>query len=70
MLKYVLEYRVFINRVVPLDGLIEHHDEEPIDRLREEQLAQTVGRKRHGKSAAQYAWLGDSRRSGARRGAL
>ena len=32
-----------IGRVVPLDGLIEHHDEKPIDRLREKQLAQAVG---------------------------
>ena len=43
MLKDVIEYRVFVGRVVPLDGLIEHHDEKPIDRLREKQLAQAVG---------------------------
>ena len=44
----VIENRVFVSRVVPDDGLIEHHDEKPIDRLREEELAKVVGRERHG----------------------
>jgi len=45
VMKHVLEQRVFVDVIVPLDGLIDHHDEEPVDRLREEQLAQAIRRK-------------------------
>lgn len=43
VLKDVFEQRVLVSRVVPLDGLIEHHDEKPIDRLREKKLAEAIG---------------------------
>src|SRR5206468_9267813 len=47
MPEYVLEQRVFIGCIVPLDWLIQHHDEKAVDGLREEQLAQAIWRKGH-----------------------
>jgi len=46
--KDIVEQCLLVRVIVPLDGLIQHHDEEPIDRLREEQLAKTVWREGHG----------------------
>ena len=70
MLKDMFEQRVLVRRVVPLDRLIQHHDEKPIDRLREEQLAQAIRRKGHGSSAAGVSLVRRLGKSSARRGAL
>src|SRR6185503_381856 len=56
MIKHIIEQRVLVRAVVPLDGLVQHHDEEPVDRLREEELAEMVGRNGHGGTAAEYPW--------------
>jgi len=44
----VVEQRLLVGAVVPGDGLIEHHDEEPVEGLREEQLEESVVGDGHG----------------------
>ena len=43
MLEDVVEHALFVDRVVPADGLVEHHEKEAVQRLREEQLETIVG---------------------------
>ena len=43
MLEDVVERLLFVDRVVPGDGLVEHHEEKAVERLREEQLETIVG---------------------------
>ena len=43
MLEDVVEHSLLVDRVVPADGLVEHHEEEAVQRLREEQLQTIVG---------------------------
>ena len=42
MLEDVVEHSLFVDRVVPSDRLVEHHEKEAVQRLREEQLETIV----------------------------
>ena len=43
VLEDVVERPLLVDRVVPADRLVEHHEEEAVERLREEQLEAIVG---------------------------
>ena len=41
MLEHVIEHAVLVDVVSPFDGLVEHHEEEPVHRLRKKKLEQS-----------------------------
>jgi hypothetical protein len=43
MFEHVVENALFVDRVVPMDGLVDHHEEEAVQRLRKEELETVVG---------------------------
>jgi hypothetical protein len=43
MLEDVIEDAVFVDRVVPLNGFVEHHEKEAVEGLREEEFEAIVG---------------------------
>ena len=43
VLEHVVEGALLVDRVVPLDGLVDHHEEEAVQRLRKEELETVVG---------------------------
>src|SRR5262245_4072173 len=67
MSKDTIEQGVLVRRVIPIDGFVQHHDEEPIDRLLEEELAEVIGRQGRGHYAAQYLRNTSRTRKAARR---
>src|SRR5512140_2742004 len=42
MLEHVLEHFVLVDGIAPFDGLIDHHEEEPVHGLRKEQFEQLL----------------------------
>ena len=43
MLEDVVENALLVDRIIPTDGLVDHHEEEAVQRLRKEELETVVG---------------------------